>query len=115
MVVLFKDPQPAMLPMIAGESLDYVAELSKAVSYCSDRPLVFSLERHIDTLKRQAWAWDLGLQEVYRYKSILAVEKIAKSAYDDFAASELRAALKTRSLEPLKSDIVLYESVCAST
>jgi 4-amino-4-deoxy-L-arabinose transferase-like glycosyltransferase len=115
MVFLFKDPQPAMLPMIAGESLDYVAELSKAVSYCSDRPLVFSLERHIDTLKRQAWAWDLGLQEVYRYKSILAVEKIAKSAYDDFAASELRAALKTRSLEPLKSDIVLYESVCAST
>jgi hypothetical protein len=52
---------------------------------------------------------------VYRYPTILAVEKIAKSAYDDFAASGLRAALKTRSLDHLKSDIILYESVCGSS
>jgi hypothetical protein len=115
MVFLFKDPQPAMLPMIAGESLEYVSELSKPVSYCSERPLVFSLELHTNLLKRHARAVDLGLQEVYRYKTILAVEKIAKSAYNDFAASELRAALKARSLEPLKSDIILYESLCASS
>jgi hypothetical protein len=115
MVFLFKDPQPAMLPIIAGESADYVTELSKPVSYCTERPLVFSLEQHIDTLKRHARAWDLGLQEVYRYKTILAVEKIAKTAFNDFAGSELRAALKARSLEPLKSDIILYESLCASS
>ncbi len=113
MVFLFKDPQPAMLPMIAGESLEYVSELSKLVSYCSERPLVFSLEQHTNLLKRHARAVDLGLQELYRYKTILAVEKIAKSAYNEFAASELRAALKVRSLEPLKSNIILYESLCA--
>jgi 4-amino-4-deoxy-L-arabinose transferase-like glycosyltransferase len=115
MVFLFKDPQPAMLPIVAGESADYVAELSKPVSYCIERPLIFSLERDIDLLKRHARAWDLGLQEVYRYKTILAVEKIAKTAFNDFADSELRAALKARSLEPLKSDIILYEAVCASS
>jgi hypothetical protein len=114
-VFLFKDPQPAMLPMIVGESADYVRELSMPVRYCAERPLVFSLKQHIDTLKLQAWAWDLELQEVYRYKTILAVEKIAKSAFNDFAASELRTALKARSLEPLKSEILLYESVCASS
>ena len=114
-VFLFKDPQPAMLPIIAGESLEYVSELSKPVSYCSERPLVFSLEQHMDVLNRHARAVDLGLQEVYRYKTILAVEKIAKSAYNDFAGSELGTALKARSLEPLKSDIFLYESVCASS
>ncbi len=115
MVFLFKDPQPALLPMIVGENAHYVTELSRPVSYCTERPLVFSLEQHVDTLKRQASAWDIGLQEVYRYKTILAVEKIAKSAYNDFTASELRAALKVRSLEPLKSGIILYESVCGSS
>jgi hypothetical protein len=115
MVFLFKDPQPALLPMIAGESLEYVAELSEPVSHCTERPLVFSLEQHADILARHARAVDLGLREVYRYKTILAVEKIAKAAYNDFAGSKLRAALKTRSLEPLKSDIILYESVCTSS
>jgi predicted Zn-dependent protease len=115
MVFLFKDPQPAMLPIIAGESLEYVSELSKPVSYCSERPLVFSLQQHMDVLNRHALSVDLGLQEVYRYKTILAVEKIAKSAYNDFVGSELGSALKARSLEPLKSDIFLYESVCASS
>jgi hypothetical protein len=114
-VFLFKDPQPAMLPVIAGESAECVTELSKPVGYCTERPLVFSLEQYIDTLKRQASAWGIGLREVYRYPTISAVEKIAKSACDDFAASELRAALKTRSLDPLKSDIILYESVCRSS
>jgi hypothetical protein len=52
---------------------------------------------------------------VYRYKTISALEKIAKSAFNDSAGSELPAALKARSLEPLKSDIILYESLCAST
>ena len=51
---------------------------------------------------------------VYCYKT-MAVEKIAKAAYNDFAGSELRAALKARSLEPLKLDIILYESVCTWT
>lgn len=115
MVFLFKDPQPALLPIIAGESLEYVTELSQPVRHCVERPLIFSLEQHTDLLKRHARAVDLGLREVYRYKTILAVEKIAKTAYDDFAASELGAALKARSLEPLKSDIILYESVCASS
>src|SRR5688572_12237655 len=101
MVFLFTDPQPAMLPVITGESAEYVTELSKPVGYCTERPMVFSLEQHIDTLKRQAWAWGIGLREVYRYPTILAVEKIAKSAYDDFAASQLRTALKTRSLDLL--------------
>jgi 4-amino-4-deoxy-L-arabinose transferase-like glycosyltransferase len=113
MVFLFKDPQPAMLPITAERSADYVTELSKPVRHCTERPLVFSLEQHVNSLKRQARALDLGLQEVYRYKTILAVEKLAKTAFNDFAASELRSALKSRSLEPLKSGIILYESICA--
>ena len=76
-VFLFKDPQPAMLPIAAGYSGAYVSELSKAVQYCTERPFVFSLEQHIDSLKVQARRSDLGLQEVYRYKTILAVEKLA--------------------------------------
>ena len=115
MVFRFKDPHPALLPMIVGESLEYVAELSEPLSHCTERPLVFSLEQHTDLLERHALALDLSLREVYRYKTVLAVEKIAKAAYNDFAGSELRAALKARSLEPLKSDIILYESVCTSS
>jgi hypothetical protein len=114
-VFLFKDPQPAMLPIAAGYSGAYVSELSKPVQYCTERPFVFSLEQHIDNLKVQARASALALQEVYRYKTILAVEKLAKSAFNDFAGSELRSALKARSLEPLKSDIILYESLCAGS
>ena len=50
-VFLFKDPQPAMLPIIAGESLEYVAELSMPITYCSESSLVLRLEQYIDTLK----------------------------------------------------------------
>ena len=65
-----------MLPVIAGESAECVTELSKPVGYCTERPLVFSLEQHIDTLKRQASAWGIGLREVDRYPTIWAVENL---------------------------------------
>jgi hypothetical protein len=45
-----------MLPMIAGGTADYVTGLSAPVSFCAERPLVFSLEQHIDIFKRQVWA-----------------------------------------------------------
>jgi hypothetical protein len=93
--VLVKDPQPAMLPIIAEESTEYVTELAKPVSYCTERHLD-SLDQYLETLKHQARAWDLILPDVYRYETILAVEKNAKTAFNDFAGSELRAALKAR-------------------
>jgi hypothetical protein len=73
-----KSREPAMLPIIARESTEYVIELSKSVSYCTERPLV-SLDQHLETHKYQWRAWDFGLKKVYRYKTILALEKIARS------------------------------------
>jgi hypothetical protein len=112
-VFLFKDPQPAILPIAAGHSADYVLELSGLVRHCQEKPLVFTLDEYTEELEAEARAVDVQLQEIYRYKTILAVEKLAKTAFKDFAASELRLALKDRSLEPLKTGIIMYESLCA--
>lgn len=52
-----------------------------------------------------------------RFKRFIAIEleKLAKAAFKEFAASELRWALKGRSLEPLKTVIILYQSLCVAS
>jgi hypothetical protein len=62
-----KSREPAMLPIIARESTEYVIELSKSVSYCTERPLV-SLDQHLETHKYQWRAWDFGLKKFIAIK-----------------------------------------------
>jgi hypothetical protein len=114
-VFLFREPQPAMLPIAKGRSMELVMELGEIARQCGEAPLIFSLGEQSIRLKNNAAALSLNLGEVYSYKVVLALEKLAGSALKSSAASKWRSALRSRSLEPLKTEIALFEVLCAAT
>ena len=113
-VFFYRDPQPAMLPIIKGRSMDLVFNLTGVAQHCDETPLVFSLREQSQRLKSHAAALNTKLREVYSYKAIMALEKLVGSAVRSSAASKWKSAIKSRSLEPLKTEIVLFEVLCAS-
>jgi hypothetical protein len=113
-IFLFREPQPAMLPIAKGRSMELVVELEGVAQQCGEMPLIFSLRAHSISLQNKAAALNLKLQEVYNYKVVLALEKLVSSALNSSAASKWQLALRRRSLEPLKTEIALFEVLCAA-
>jgi hypothetical protein len=113
-IFLFREPQPAMLPIAKGRSMELVVELEGVAQQCGETPLIFSLRAHSISLQNKAAALNLNLHEVYNYKVVLALEKLVSSALNSSAASKWQLALRRRSLEPLKTEIALFEVLCAA-
>jgi 4-amino-4-deoxy-L-arabinose transferase-like glycosyltransferase len=113
-VFFYRDPQPAMLPIGEGRSMELVFNLTGVAQHCGETPLVFSLREQSKRLKSNAAALNVKLREVYSYKTILALEKLVGSAVRSSAASKWKIAIKSRSLEPLKTEIVLFQVLCAT-
>ena len=113
-VFFFREPQPAMLPMAKGRSLELVMELGGIAQQCGEAPLIFSLRDQSIRLKNNAAALNLNLREVYSYKAILAIQKLVASAIKPSAARHWQTAFRSPSLEPLKTEIALFEVFCAA-
>ena len=113
-VFFYRDPQPAMLPIIKGRSMDLVFNLTRVAQHCDETPLVFSLREESKRINSNAAALKVNLRELYSYKAIIALEKLVSSAVRSSAASKWQSAIKSRSLEPLKTEIVLFQVLCAT-
>ena len=111
-VFFFREPQPAMLAIASGRSMELVDDLGIVAERCGEAPLIFGLRDRSVSLQSKAAALNLTLSEVYSYKVVLAIEKLIASAIKPSAASNWQTALGTRSLEPLNTEIVLFEMFC---
>jgi hypothetical protein len=111
-VLFFQEPQPAMLPIIKGRSMEVVLELGGVVPQCGEAPLIFSRGEQFSSLKNNAAGLNLNLRELYNYRSTLALERLVGSALNPSAADKWQLALGSRSLEPLKTEIALFEILC---
>ena len=81
-VFFYRDPQPAMLPIIKGRSMDLVFNLTGVAQHCDETPLVFSLRYESKRINSNAAALKVNLRELYSYKAIIALEKLVSSASD---------------------------------
>ena len=113
-VFFYRDPQPAMLPIIKGRSMDLVFNLTGVAQHCDEKPLVFSVREQSKRIKSNAAALKVDLRELYSYTAIIALEKLVGSASRSLAASKSQLAIKSRSLEPLKTEIVVFQVLCAT-
>jgi hypothetical protein len=113
-VFFFRDPQPAMLPILKKRSMEVVFNLTGVAQQCDQTPLVFSLREQSERLKSNATALNVKVSELYSYKAIIALEKLVSSAVRSSAGGKSQLAIKSRSLEPLKTEIVLFQVLCAT-
>jgi 4-amino-4-deoxy-L-arabinose transferase-like glycosyltransferase len=111
-VFFFREPQPAMLPITKGRSMELMFDLDGVAQHCREVPLIFSLREQSAILKTDAASLNLKLRQVYTYKAVLAFEKLIASVLKSSMASNWQSAIGSRSLEPLKTEIALFEIRC---
>jgi len=109
-VLFYVDVQPALLPIVAGHSFKLEKDAVQLGQQCHTSPLVFALDQHATKLEGSLALRGIQFTRVDTFKSLIALHKALRPAR--WAGEDWRRAFRGRTIDPLKSTIVLYQLSC---
>lgn len=110
-VILFRHPQPSLLPIKIGRSLKRrkVLRLSDVSSEGGRSPLIFATQEDAADLEHTLGVLGVEFEQVDNYKTLSSRVSWIKFARKGATWNDWILALRSRSLEPIKRTIVLYD------
>ena len=109
-VILYRGPQPSLLPIKVGRSLTqrFMLRMSDVSRKGGPRPLIFSTGEDATALERELKEFGVKFERVDSYKTLSSRVWWIRFARQGATWSDWVTAIQRRSLEPIKRTIVLY-------
>ena len=112
-VILFRGPQPALLPIVMGRSYRRTKHIEPGDLRTTDGelPLIFTPAEDMPGLEANLYALGIRYAPTGRYQTLSSRRTWFKFARKGTTAADWRRAFESRSLDPIKSTVVLYSPV----
>ncbi|MFQ5992769.1 MAG: ArnT family glycosyltransferase, partial [Nitrospiraceae bacterium] len=109
-VILYRGPQPGLLPITMGRSLKQrlVLTTDDVSNKGGPSPLIFAPEEDAKALERELRTLGVGYERVDSYKTLSSRVWWIRFAREGATWKDWIHAMRSRTLEPIKRTIVLY-------